>query len=187
MINTAALTLKDKKVVDAFLDQKPADGKAIKTDGVVLMTTGFPGGGTELARWQDDKIKESITDSETRLMSVDKVLSGITREQIQLTYKGIQYLIRSEDTPYYIGRDENKCDLKVQADQVSRVHCRINFSRGKFVLVDQSTNGCYVKSVNKDEMYIRREEYPLLGNMALSLGVRMIDGNNEIIEITFNS
>ncbi len=137
--------------------------------------------------WQDDKIKENITDSETRLMSVDKVLSGITSEQIQLTYKGIHYLIRSEDTPYYIGRDEMKCDLKVQADQVSREHCRINFSRGKFVLVDHSTNGCYVKSVDKDEMYIRREEYPLLNNTTLSLGVRIGEDNHDIIEITLNN
>lgn len=62
------------------------------------------------------------------------------------------------------------CALIVEAGLVSRVHAKIEYRRGKFVLIDQSTNGTFVRSEDNREVYLRREEMPLLGRGHISLG-----------------
>jgi adenylate cyclase len=132
--------------------------------------------------WQGGR----VTDSETQLMSVEMVVQELGSTVLELNYNGEVISITKEQTPFYLGRDEHKCDLQVDAEQVSRQHCQINFSRGKFVLVDHSTNGCYITSANKGEMYIRREEYPLIGDSSLSLGVRSEMAPFDIIDLSLS-
>ncbi len=43
-----------KKVIDAFLDKKPADNKKLFTDGKVL--EGLWIGGRDIAKWENGKI-----------------------------------------------------------------------------------------------------------------------------------
>jgi len=129
--------------------------------------------------WQSER----TTDSETRLMSVEMVMQELETMVLQVTYRQQVFSLMSAHTPFYLGRDENKCQLRIEADQVSRQHCQIKFSRGKFVLVDHSTNGCYVTTADKGELYIRREEYPLIGKALLSLGVSARLAQGDIIEL----
>jgi class 3 adenylate cyclase len=68
-----------------------------------------------------------------------------------------------------IGRDPT-CDLMTGGRLTSRVHARIEYRRGKFVLVDQSTNGTFVRTQDGKEVYLRREELPLWGSGVISLG-----------------
>jgi len=103
---------------------------------------------------------------------------------LQVTYRQKIISLTSSQTPFYLGRDENKCQLQIEADQVSREHCQIKYSRGKFVLVDHSTNGCYVTTRDKGELYIRREEYPIIGKALLSLGVSAQSALDDIIELS---
>jgi len=51
---TAALADSDKKVVDAFYEKKPAEGKMLTTDGKVLEKIGL--GGKGFAKWEGGKI-----------------------------------------------------------------------------------------------------------------------------------
>ena len=46
---------------------------------------------------------------------------------------------------------------------------------GKFVLVDQGTNGTYVSSGSGEEVYLRREEMVLRGQGSISLGKPVAD------------
>ncbi|MBT8134211.1 MAG: adenylate/guanylate cyclase domain-containing protein, partial [Gammaproteobacteria bacterium] len=46
----------------------------------------------------------------------------------------------------------------------------LEFRRGKFVLLDHSTNGTYVKLNDQNDIFIRREELPLIGEGHISLG-----------------
>src|SRR5690625_7701815 len=73
-------------------------------------------------------------------------------------------------TPFVIGRDALKADLQIVSGLASRDHCHIVFRRGKYVLVEHSTNGTYVKIANQTEIYLRREALPLLGSGYISLG-----------------
>jgi len=72
-------------------------------------------------------------------------------------------------TAISIGRDSN-CELTVDAKYASRSHANLEFRRGKFVLLDHSTNGTYVKLKKQDDIFIRREQLPLTGEGYISLG-----------------
>lgn len=68
-----------------------------------------------------------------------------------------------------IGRAET-CEIMVGSPLASRLHARIESRRGKFVFIDQSTNGSYVKTEDGNVVYLRREELPLWGSGQISLG-----------------
>lgn len=68
-----------------------------------------------------------------------------------------------------IGRAET-CEFVVGSPLASRVHARIESRRGKFVFIDQSTNGSYVRTEDGNVVYLRREELPLWGTGEISLG-----------------
>lgn len=82
-----------------------------------------------------------------------------------------------------IGRD-NSCDITIDAKFASRSHVNLEFRRGKFVLVDHSTNGTYVKLNNQDDIFIRREELPLIGEGYISLGEDYDSANTNNIYFT---
>ena len=68
-----------------------------------------------------------------------------------------------------IGRaDEN--DLVIRGHLISRIHARIEISRQKFVLIDQSTNGTFVQSPGGEESFIRRDSIQLKGAGLIGLG-----------------
>ena len=86
-----------------------------------------------------------------------------------LSVGGENYTIGSSET-FVMGRGAN-CNLVLtDANMVSRVHAKIVFKRGKFVLIDRSTNGTYVKTGSGDTMYLRREEIHLWGRGEICLG-----------------
>jgi class 3 adenylate cyclase len=59
-----------------------------------------------------------------------------------------------------LGR-QSQNDIIVNDDRVSRAHARIEFRRGKFFLVDQSTNGTYVTQRGMARVLLRRDEMVL--------------------------
>jgi len=68
-----------------------------------------------------------------------------------------------------IGRGQQN-DIIVLDTLASRMHARIEYRRGKFVLLDQSTNGTYVLTDEGETAYLRREEFVLRGSGVISLG-----------------
>jgi class 3 adenylate cyclase len=61
-----------------------------------------------------------------------------------------------------LGRDQQN-DVVIADKMASRLHARIERRRDKFVLVDQSSNGTYVKIDGEPEIQLRREEMILRG------------------------
>ena len=131
--------------------------------------------------WQEGKSR----DSETKLMSGKFVGDEELLANLTIEYRDAINTISQKQTPFIIGRDSQKCDLLVEGSQVSREHCQIDFRRGKFVLIDHSTNGCYLVPTGKDEFYIRREEYPLIEATILSLGIPAEQANEEAIQLYY--
>ena len=76
-----------------------------------------------------------------------------------------------------IGRSPD-CDLVVPADTASRQHARIEYRRGKFLLVDQSTNGTFVRFQDGQTLFLKREESPLWGAGQISLGDGGFEGES---------
>jgi hypothetical protein len=79
-------------------------------------------------------------------------------------------LVLDESRPQIaIGRaDEN--DVIIRGNLISRIHARIELSRNKFLLIDQSTNGTFVNSINGEEAFVRRDSMQLKGVGMIGLG-----------------
>ncbi len=131
--------------------------------------------------WQD----ETEIDNETRFLSTDVILEEVTKQILTIEYANKEVVIDPKMTPYMIGRNLSTCQLVLDDTQVSREHCHISFNRGKFVLVDHSTNGCYLKPENGLEFYLRREEFPLLENSSLSLGMPSHKSSSHLIQLKY--
>lgn len=109
-------------------------------------------------------------DNATRVMPVQDVTRFVANFQLTLTQGGKVIELLPAQTPYAIGRDASKVQLCLDSSVCSREHCHIEFRRGKYVLVDHSTNGTYVHEENKTPIYLRREETPLQGSGVISIG-----------------
>jgi class 3 adenylate cyclase len=83
-----------------------------------------------------------------------------------------------------IGRDSHN-ELVVTAAAASRTHAVLEYSRGKYVLSDISTNGTYLTTQNQQSLYLRRETVPLLGSGMIGLGEPVSDENQHLIKYYF--
>ncbi|NIA27671.1 MAG: FHA domain-containing protein [Desulfobulbaceae bacterium] len=68
-----------------------------------------------------------------------------------------------------IGRAEDN-DLIIKGNLISRIHAKVEMRRGKFMLVDQSTNGTFVQSIQGEETFIRRDSAEIKGEGTIGLG-----------------
>lgn len=68
-----------------------------------------------------------------------------------------------------MGRADDN-DLVVKGNLISRIHARVEKRRGKFMLIDQSTNGTFLQNVQGVETFIRRDSTELVGEGFIGLG-----------------
>jgi class 3 adenylate cyclase len=68
-----------------------------------------------------------------------------------------------------LGRADDN-DLVVKGNLISRIHAKIEMRRGKFVLVDQSTNGTFIQNVRGQEAFVRRDTTELGDEGTIGLG-----------------
>jgi len=116
------------------------------------------------------------------------IMASLGALQTQLVVSFIQadgntgtFTLTPKNVPLHIGRDES-CQLVTPSPLASRDHCHIDYQYGKFVLVDHSTNGTYVKSANGQQVYLRRQETPLLGGGEIGLGAQVGPDNSFVIK-----
>ena len=106
----------------------------------------------------------------TMVMPIHDVTRFVDKFQLELVVNGCTISLLPEQTPFQIGRDPHKAQLLIETELASREHCHIEFRRGKYVLVDHSTNGTYVYADDQTPIYLRREELPLQGKGFIGLG-----------------
>ena len=68
-----------------------------------------------------------------------------------------------------MGRADDN-DLVVKGNLISRIHAKIEMRRGKFMLVDQSTNGTFLQNVQGHEKMVRRDSTELGKEGTIGLG-----------------
>ncbi|MCU7904382.1 MAG: FHA domain-containing protein [Candidatus Thiodiazotropha sp. (ex Epidulcina cf. delphinae)] len=114
--------------------------------------------------------------------------SPLTQNQLAktlvLTYAGEIHYMPPTQGSMRIGRDPCN-ELVVSTTAASRTHAILEFSRGKHVLSDISTNGTYVTTQNRQSLYLRRETIPLLGSGKIGLGEPVSNDNRHIISYDF--
>ncbi len=60
--------------------------------------------------------------------------------------------------------------MVIKGNLISRLHARIEISRSKFVLIDQSTNGTFVQNADGEESFVRRDSLQIKGQGTIGLG-----------------
>ena len=76
-----------------------------------------------------------------------------------------------------IGRADDN-DLVVKGNLISRIHAKVELRRGKFILVDQSTNGTFLQNVQGEETFVRRDSTELHEEGTIGLGRAEEPGGN---------
>ncbi len=132
--------------------------------------------------WEADNVTAMVT-------SLPGLDTAELSAELQLDLGSRQAILGPSSQPFLLGREQD-CDLQVLAPTASRHHARIEYRRGKFVLVDQSTNGTFVCVDHNghpgEEIFLRREEYPLIRSGTLSLGVRREQAGEHLIRFAIS-
>ncbi len=89
--------------------------------------------------------------------------------ELILHYRDQSYMVNKRHKTALLGR-EDACQIIVQNDFASRQHVRIEFRLGKFYIVDQSTNGTFIRFKNGKVENITRDEMILEGSGSISMG-----------------
>jgi len=113
--------------------------------------------------------------------SVVFATGNITQDSnLELAHNGNTVSLSKDDLPFVIGRSPSS-DMIVDSSLASRTHIKIDYSRGKFVAADTSTNGTYLKLENGKEVYLRREEMPLSSTGFISPGEKISGEGTSLI------
>ena len=131
------------------------------------------------------KLNDSADDIErttlTQNMSESRIKSLFTRGQhLYLTYHERITEASSKGNDLMLGRSKGS-NIIVDTDCVSRHHAKLVYRKGKFVVIDQSTNGTFIKTQGGQEVFIQNEEYPLSGSGFISLGKTVSVDNENLI------
>ena len=89
--------------------------------------------------------------------------------RLTLTFRDQQIVVDDIHKNINIGRADDN-DLVVKGNLISRIHAKIEMRRGKFVLVDQSTNGTFLENDRGEETFVRRDSSELSGEGIIGLG-----------------
>jgi hypothetical protein len=95
--------------------------------------------------------------------------TGARPKRLSLRYQGREVTVGEGRKSATLGRAEEN-DLVVKGNLISRVHARIEASRDKFTLVDESTNGTFVQTNAGEEIFVRRDSTQLTGEGVIGLG-----------------
>ena len=108
-------------------------------------------------------------EQDVTIMLDDSVEAMTLRTRLELTFRGRTIEVDADRPTASLGRQSHN-DLVVADNRVSRSHARIEYRRGKFVLVDQSSNGTYVIVQGKKALNCKRDEASLVGSGIIGLG-----------------
>jgi class 3 adenylate cyclase len=95
--------------------------------------------------------------------------TGSTAARLTLALGERQVCVDAAHPRAALGRHAQN-DLQVESPHVSRYHAKIEFRRGRFYLVDQSSYGTYLREEGGAERFLKREEAPLQGAGTIGLG-----------------
>ena len=140
-----------------FIDKAPVKGKKDAIDIFEII-------------WQQEEVTRMATG----------VLNQTPSSILRISYRDLELKLDDDQPSIVLGRSHT-CDITVDETLASRHHVRIECRRGKFFIIDQSTNGTYVWIDNNDESFLRREEMPLSGSGRISLGRSFNEEPKEVV------
>jgi adenylate cyclase len=104
-------------------------------------------------------------------------------QRLRLRYQGQEVIVDDRRANITIGRAEEN-DLVVKGNLISRLHARVEISRNKFMLIDQSTNGTFVLGKDGEEAFVRRDSMQIRGEGLIGLGKAPDSNSSQVIRYT---
>jgi adenylate cyclase len=89
--------------------------------------------------------------------------------RLRVRYQGQEIVVDDGRTSITIGRAEEN-DIVIKGNLISRTHAKIELNRGKFLLIDQSTNGTFVTTREGEEAFVRRDSMQLKNEGVIGFG-----------------
>jgi adenylate cyclase len=124
------------------------------------------GQGAEVALYEVLWATEDIT---SMIPAIAMAARGGRAMHLKLRFQDREILLDEQHPNLTIGRAEDN-SVVVKGNLISRLHARIEISRNKFVLVDQSTNGTFVQTNDGEEAFVRRDSLQIKGEGMIGLG-----------------
>ena len=90
-------------------------------------------------------------------------------KKLSLSFQGKEITVGEGRKSATLGRAEDN-DVVVKGNLISRLHARIEASKDRFTLVDESTNGTFVQTESGEEKNVRRDSTQLVGEGTIGLG-----------------
>jgi len=128
--------------------------------------------------------EESEIKKDATLLTNATLLKSLNKQEARLLliYQGKMSEIAPGPKVFVAGRSSD-CDLVIQDKRCSRQHVRFVYRKGKFILVDHSTNGTFVRFQDQSEVcLVEQEQIPLIGSGLIGLGRSTANGADELIE-----
>ena len=91
------------------------------------------------------------------------------RAGLELSWGRHLITVDSQQPAVSLGRQSHN-ELILNYERISRSHARIEHRRGRFYLVDHSSNGTYIQRPGEEVVFIKRDETQLSGSGIISLG-----------------
>jgi pSer/pThr/pTyr-binding forkhead associated (FHA) protein len=129
-----------------------------------------------------------ITVTNNRRRTVDRRWSDNSDSEPQIQYKQLRLCLQdltevlSESKPALLAGRCPPCQLIVDKRFVSRRHAQIKYRNGSFILVDQSTNGTYLRDDQGEELHLVGDETQLKGSGLISMGRPIVSGDEYLIQ-----
>ena len=112
---------------------------------------------------------------------LDNSVESVTlRYRLELSYGSQRLTVDQTKPAATLGRQPHN-DIVVNDRRVSRSHARIEYRRGTFFVVDQSTNGTFALVQGKKSISLKRDETQLLGDGLIGLGREVIAEDPDLI------
>lgn len=112
--------------------------------------------------WQPDEATSMLPTIEWQNKTV-----GLSR--LTLTFRNKSVIVNEQKKSINMGRADDN-DVVVKGNLISRIHAKIEMRRGKFLLIDQSTNGTFLENDRGEETFVRRDSTELSGEGIIGLG-----------------
>ncbi|MFO7714467.1 adenylate/guanylate cyclase domain-containing protein [Desulfosarcina sp.] len=104
----------------------------------------------------------------------EEIIAALASEKdfLQIRYLKQRILVDHERPILTMGRGIAN-HLVINDPLVSRMHARIELQRNRFMLIDQSTNGTFLRELGQDPILLRRDAFQLEGEGLIGLGQKV--------------
>jgi len=127
--------------------------------------------------WEPDELQAMPT-------IIGHSLELTSNKPLNIYYQHRKQVLEPGSPSFTFGRGA-QCDQLVASTLASRVHARIESRQGIFFLIDESTNGTYVKIDDKSPVLLRHQEIPLQGKGVISFGQELKSSSEYLLHFNF--